>query len=148
MKKISLILSVFLIGSVVFFSNSCTKDSDGIIFSESNSDTQELSLEKEGIIRNNKTLDISNSNNNYDIYGDYHNQIVDIVVATSYPSSPDSLVEDSIKTKSNIEFLVILPNESHIDLDELNEISGFEGNYSDIDYEEDYGLVLAASWSK
>lgn len=128
--KILKIMSAVALSLVLF--TGCEKESDDF--------PNSLVNNSQGKINNpsSKSAGITvNSFNSLDSIGFYHNLFMDSLETYSYP--PVSLisdVEDSVKSYTLNEFGKHFDISQSIDLDNLNEIPGFEGHYSSIDYME------------
>jgi hypothetical protein len=81
----------------------------------------------------NKSIDFSNENNPFDYIGEDHNILMAELEDYSYPTDT-KVCEDSVKSKTQLEYLIIYPTGVIIDLDALNELNNFEGDYAAIDY--------------
>jgi hypothetical protein len=83
--------------------------------------------------KTNKSIDFSNDNNPFDYIGENHNNLMAELEDYSYPTDT-TVCEDSVKSKTHIEYLNIYPTGTLIDLDALNELNNFEGDYAAINY--------------
>lgn len=83
-----------------------------------------------------------NALNPFDYMGKIHNIMVDNLLGNYSYSINTIEVESQVKNNTNLIFAKHYPDEPLIDLNALNQISNYEGNYSDLDFD-NYEDILA-----